>query len=670
MTDVLWIDIETRSRVALKQFGVYRYVQDPDFKILMASYALNDEPVVTGLTEQDYWDIPGLWDPKVLKAAHNAPFERVCFSRFANMPPGEFLPPEEWHDTAALAAELGYPRSLDGAARALGADPKDTAGTRLINLFCKPVPSGKRKGEWNGPHTHPEEWLQFIAYCEQDVETLRQVGHLLDAQGGWPTEMERQVFLTDQAINDRGIAIDTTLARAATEAGIRTTEEQKERVRELTLWEVDNPGSIQQVKKWLATQGVVLPNMQAETVERALRTLDLPEHVREVLELRQELALAAPAKFSAALGMEVGDRLRGTLVFHGAHTGRWSGRGPQPQNLPRASFKPDPEDQTALDDMEELGFPKAVVSQAEADFVEKVTERNIADIIAGEPVSALTLKRSVRPMFRIDGVVVDYSAIEARVIAWLAGEEWALQAFREGRDIYVETAKQMGPDYTRGQGKIAVLALGYNGGPGSLQAMATDRDIIDIDGVPTPLAKVPDEILYDMFVYPWRNTNANIVRLWSRLENRFRTGGSIGDHMFFEKANSNRDRLLRLPSGRAIAYRKAGLQKRMKENPRTGKMEERKVLTFASSAGYRADTYGGRLAENATQAVARDIMAEALVRLEKAGFRPVAHVHDEIMVEGARSVDQVAEIMTQVPRWAEGLPIDGEGFVCRRYKKG
>lgn len=666
MSDTLWIDIETRSRVDLRKCGAYKYAQCEGFKILMASFIFNDEPVETFTDDSRLDDVPGLWHPRVRKVAHNAPFERICFSRWKGLSPARYLPPAEWHDTAAIAAEQGYPRSLSGAAKSLGADPKDEAGSRLIRLFCVP----NRKGEFNRPEDYPEEWLQFIAYCEQDVETLKQVDLLLEEHGNWPSPMERKVFLADQAINDRGIAIDVRLARKAVRAATVATEQQKERVRELTLWEVENPGSRDQLLRWLASQGVDLPDMKAETIERALLRDDLEPHVREVLELRQDLALAAPAKFSSALEAQVDGRLHGTLLFFGAHTGRWAGRGTQPQNLPRASFKPDPEDEQQLDLMKDIGLPKAEIEAAEQKFIDRVTEREIDRIMRGEEVSALTLKKTVRPMFLVDGVVVDYSAIEARVIAWLAGEEWALQAFRDGRDIYVETAKQMGPQYTRAQGKIAVLALGYNGGAGSLQAMATDRDIIDVDGVPTPLAKVPDDVLYEMFVWPWRNTNANIVRLWQRLESRFRTGGAVGDHLAFEKANGNRDRLLRLPSGRAIAYRKAGIQRRKKWNERKQRWDEREVLTFWTPGGFRGDTYGGRLAENATQAVARDIMAEALVRLEAAGLEVVAHVHDEIIVQGTRDLDLVTEIMTQVPDWATGLPIDGEGFSTYRYKKG
>lgn len=677
MSDTLWIDIETRSRVDLKRFGVYRYVTCPDFKILMASFSLNGEPIQT-VFDDDINDIPGLWSPRTTKVAHNAPFERICFSTYRGLPPGTYLDPEEYHDTMVLARELGFPASLANVARALGANPKDEAGSSLINFFCKP----NRKGEFNRPEDHPEKWADFVRYCEQDVDTLMGVDMLLEEYGNWPTETERQAYLTDQKINDRGIRIDLDLCKKAMNVAAAATEEQKEEFRAITLWEVDNPGSIPQVKGWLEDQGTPLPNLQKETVEIALKG-DLPDHVRKALEIRQELALAAPAKFTAAYHAQVGSRLRGTLSFYGAHTGRWAGRGTQVQNLPRDTFKPEGEDAEKIEAMADLGFAKADIEAEEQRVIDRMTEVAIRQLMGGNHVPASTLKKLVRPMFILgtdevdSGVVVDYSAIEAVVIAWLSGEEWMLEAFRQGRDIYVETAARMGPDYTRPQGKIASLAFGYNGGAGSLKAMATDRDVItyvneDGEEVTSKLALVPDQVLYEDFVWPWRNASPNIVRLWAMLDRRFRTGGDVGEYLSFEKANANKDRLLRLPSGRAIAYRRAGVQTKRKWNKHKERWEDRQVLTFSSAARYpgRDETYGGRLAENATQAVARDLIAEGLVRLEKAGLEVVGHVHDEALVQGTNDVDLVREIMCELPDWATGLPVNGDGFTTYRYKKG
>lgn len=598
----LFIDIETRSRTDLKAAGAYRYAEDPDFRILMAAWAIDDGPVQVALTDSEIWKIPGLWNPLVHKVAHNAAFERICFSRFMRLPVGSYLEPEPWHDTMAIASELAYPAKLGPLAVALGAEPKDEAGTRLINMFCVP----NRKGEFTTPEEKPEEWAAFIEYCRQDVSTLRDVHNRL---GGWPTETERQIYLSDQRINDTGIKVDVDLAKVAREAAL---ENQVEHELEFTaLTGVANPSSGPQVQTWIRAQGLqeVLPDLRAETVEKALQgTLTPPQ--RRALEIRQELALVAAKKYSAALAAVNGDgRLRGSFRFYGAHTGRWTGRGVQLHNLPRASLP----------------------SEAHTDAA-------ILDLMMGAGADAHTLKALVRPLFTGPFTVVDYAAIEARVIAWLAGEQWALKAFRAGRDIYVETAQRMG-GLTRAQGKVAVLALGYNGAVGSLEAMGakgSERELLQL-------------------VYQWRKANPAIVRFWSALDEAFRDGeGRVGDYV--KVTRDGADRAIELPSGRFIVYHDVKPDRR---------------ITFKNYArgGARTDTYGGRLTENVTQAVARDILGEALVRLHQKDFRVVGHVHDEILVEGG-NVKTITRIMTESPSWATDLPIDGEGFVAKRYRKG
>lgn len=631
MTNRLYIDIETFSPVPIDA-GVYRYASHPSFRILMAAWAVEDEPVQIAIGEDEIKAIPGLWEPGT-KVAHNAQFERVCFSALRGSE--EFLDPSEWHDTMAIAAESGLPQGLGNLAKRLGVAPKDEAGTRLINLFCVPRKIGSEFRAYR-PDEKPDDWLDFIFYCMQDVETLREVDRAL---GGWPTPVEREVWIVDQRINDRGIDVDVELARRAVTAAEENRASQSAEITEMTG--VANPGSRDQMMSWLRASGLDMPDLQAATVEAALSGA-LTDEQRRVLQLRQELALVASKKFQAALDGVSGDGLlRGQFRFYGAHTGRWTGRGVQLQNLPRASLKTD----------------------AEADAA-------IVDLKMGLGADAATLKKLVRPMFLGPMVVVDYAAIEARVVAWLAGEEWALQAFRDGRDIYVETAERMG-GLTRAQGKIAVLALGYNGGIGSLKAMGGASTYYDPrtgrainsgtlaesakDGMPQRLMN--DEELGGL-VRQWRRANRQIVSLWAKLDESFYRGGPAGRLLRVD--GTGKDRQLVLPSGRSIHYRQTSFRM---------DAQGRRRATFLDVRGYRVDTYGGRLTENATQAVARDVLAEALVRLEARGYETVAHVHDEILVRGT-DLAGVQEVMNEPPAWAEGLPIGGSGFVCDRYRKG
>ena len=601
----LYIDLETYSAAPLDA-GVYRYAADPSFLILMAAWAVGDGPVTVATTREEINAIPRILNPQTLKVAHNASFERICISAHHGQPPGDYLPPEEFHDTMAVAANRGLPQGLDNLARALGASPKDGAGSALIRFFCVP----NRKGERNLPEDHPEKWLDFMAYCAQDVETLREVDRLL---GDFPTEEERAVYYADQRINDRGILVDTELARLAEEAALENAREQLAELGRLTG--CDNPNSRDQLLTWFRSTGLDLPDLRKETVSAALEGPLANDH-RRALELRQELALVASKKYTAALaGVGDDDRLRGQFRYFGAHTGRWTGRGVQLQNLPRLGFK-----------------------------TEREAEAEVVDLKLGFRPDATTLKKLVRPMFLGPLTVVDYSAIEARVIAWLAGEQWALDAFAEGRDIYVETASRMGEalgkEFTRSEGKVAVLALGYNGSVNSLRAMGATGE----DGQLKTL------------VTAWRRTNAKIVKLWERLDDAFYSGGDLG-LVRVEREGSRRS--LVLPSGRALHYHdtKFKLDSLGRRRP-----------SFLTPQGYRTDTYGGRLSENITQAVARDVLAEALVRLDRAGERVVGHVHDEVLVE-SDDLDRIQALMTESPSWAGGLPLNAAGFVCRRYRK-
>lgn len=626
MTDI-YVDIETRSRVDLKKSNVYRYAADPDFRILMMAYAIGDSPVIVTTSPHEITALLYAWlidDHTII--AHNAAFERICFSEHLRRYPDErldgffseqgYLISDWFDDSAALAAVHGYPAKLETVARWLGGEQKDEAGSALIRYFSVP----NRKGEFNPPESAPDKWQQFRDYCAQDVETHRGVYQTLP---DWPVR-ERDVWLADQVINDRGILVDVPMATQAVAAA-----EDNRMIQEIefsAITGVTNPGSTQQVMAWFEETGLPLPNLQKATVDETLTRDDLSPDHRRALELRQELALVASKKYIAALDrVNTDDRLRGSFQYFGAHTGRWAGRGVQLQNLPAATI--DPPEGVTLD--------AAIAAEA-------------LDVTMGNGATAHVLKALVRSMFLGPFTVVDYSAIEARVLAWLAGEQWALEAFRAGRDIYVETADRMG-GLTRKEGKVATLALGYNGGVGSLRAMGAE-------GSDAYMQKLVDQ---------WRAANRHITAYWKEIDQVFWTGGRAG------RVEVNRDgnsRQIILPSGRSITYH--GVRRVMQENrwgnvsPQLSFRDPKRGLTG------RMETYGGRLTENITQAVARDVLADALVALTYAGYDVVGHVHDEILVEGPHSVEHIARIMTHSSPWAEGLPLDAEGYRVPRYRKG
>lgn len=635
MKDLLFIDIETYSGVDLLKSNVYTYSESPDFEILMAAWAHSDGVVHLAVGEEEIKDIPGLFDSDYVKVAHNAQFERVCLSRLAGMPTGRYIPASEFADTQALAGVYGYPQSLKELAKALGAEEKDEAGTRLINLFSKPQPRTHRR---LFPSDKPEQWEDFKRYCVQDVATLVDIYRLLTQRHptdspqnhGFPTLDEYRLFLADQRINDRGIAVDLDMAFAAVEAAESNRVEQIEEMVGITG--LENPGSVTQLLGWFSENApeCELENLQKASVESAMKVAT--GQAKRVLELRQELALVASKKYTAAIaGTSEDGRLRGSFKYFGAHTGRWAGRGVQLQNLPAASM----ESETAA-------------------------ESAITDLKMGLGADAHTLKALVRQLFVGPFTVCDYSAIEARVVAWLAGEQWALDAFAGGRDIYVETAARMfGLDYEKAKtrrkdGKVAVLALGYNGGINSLRAMGADG--------------TDQELQY--IVTQWRNANSKISSLWEEVESAFRRGDGepIGECGLLRVEKDGRDRHLVLPSGRAIVYHDCGAK--WKTNRWGARVKE---ISFADPKknGFRVSTYGGRLVENATQAVARDILAAGILNLSKHGYKVVGHVHDEVLVEGASpfTVKEVARLLTENPGWATGLPLAAEGYTCNRYRK-
>lgn len=615
---IVYCDIETRSRVDLRKSNVYRYAADPDFRILMMAYAVDDGPVELVLDESDMRRLVEQWTGGGYRIiAQNSSFERVCFSRLLELPTGTYLDPELFDDPMPLAAEHGFPMKLESMARWLGGEQKDEAGAHLIRYFCSPT----RDGGFRTPEDSPERWDLFKSYNVQDVETLRSVYQALP---GWPTPGERAAWVLDQRINDRGIAVDVPMARAAVDAAEANHLEQSAEFTALTG--VHNPGSTSQVMAWFEGRGMALPNLQKATVDAVLASTAPGPTERRALELRQDLALVASKKYIAALDRVDSDgRLRGSFQFFGAHTGRWAGRGVQLQNLPSAT----------VETLEGASIDSSIGAAA-------------LDLTLGLGGDANTLKAMVRSMFTGPFTVVDYSAIEARVLAWIAGEQWAIEAFAAGRDIYVETAKRMG-GLSRREGKVATLALGYNGGVNSLRAMGAEGEDEDLQALVTS----------------WREANEHITALWTDLEQAFWTGGDAGERLRVEVVGDSR-RIV-LPSGRAVTYhtvrREWGVN-------RWGKRAPQLSFRDPKRGGARVETYGGRLTENVTQAIARDVLADALLALDDEGFPVVGHVHDEVIVEGLHDLDTVAEVMTTASTWTEGLPLDAEGYQCPRYRKG
>lgn len=644
--DELFIDFETFSTVNLKTAGVYRYTESPSFRAIMAQYALGDDPVTVLEEEELYSDSRAtrelksyLLDPHILKIAHNAGFDRIVASTLARFERARYLHPAQWHDTMAVALSQGLPASLESLGHVLGGEQKDTAGTRLKNLFTK-----LNRGRRIVPAERPEDWALFVDYGRQDTVTLRDVHRRM---GGFQTPEERALYTVDQLVNDRGIRADVELARKAVAAGEANRVAALGRLAELTG--VENPNSVDQLRGWLIDAGFPLPDLRAETVQLALDDASTPDDIREVLELRQIIALVAARKYQAILnGVSRDRRLRGQFRFLGAHTGRWSGRGVQLQNLPRATLEGEA--------LAAAGKTKAEVEKEGPDALQELTGAYtnvvLKELEYGFGASPYQLKALIRPMFLGPLAVADYSAIEARCIAWEAGEEWALEAFRAGRDIYTETAKRMGEGFTRQQGKVAVLALGYQGAVGSLRVMG---------------ATGSDAALKRM-VTQYRDANPAIVGFWRDLERVFRTGGTAGK-VYVAKVGA--DRHIMLPSGRWLVYKDVHFT--TEEGPygprtRASFWDYRKRY----GKGFRVSTYGGRLAENVTQAVARDILAEAMVRLERKSFRIVGHVHDEAIVEipaGSNPLAEVETIMCQPPSWAPDFPVSAHGYVTDRYRK-
>jgi DNA polymerase len=655
---LLFVDTETFSETDLKTAGAYKYMEDPAFEILLLPYAWNDEPTrvldLTPLTiyrntcsEELYRDteaelqdiIAGLKDPNTVKVAHNTPFERNAYRRQF----GFYQPPEEWVDTMILCAMNGLPMSLDGAGAALNLEQqKLKEGKALINYFCKPCKPTKTNGfrTRNLPHHDPEKWERFKLYALGDVDVERLIYKRFDR---FPVStFERRLWALDARINERGVQVDPELVESAVAVDGAFTAEHLAEMQRLTG--IDNPNSVAQLKEWLATVGLDVESLDKEAVEE-LKGKATDPTTRRVLELRQLLGKTSTSKYKAMTAAACSDqRVRGLLQFYGANrTGRWAGRLVQVQNLP----------QNHLDN---IGEVREVLRARDLDTLELCFE-SVPDVLSQLIRTAFVAKEGHTFL------VADYSAIEARVVAYLSGEQWRMDVFAKGGDIYCSSASQMFKvpvekhginGHLRQKGKIAELACGYGGGVAALKAFGADK-----------MGLTEEEM--QSIVTQWRLASPTIPRFWRDTEDAAKRALSCPGRTFATpcgvKYLRDKDGLrCRLPSGRILTYWDArivdGSITFMGQNQTTRKWE-------------KMETWGGRLVENIVQAYARDCLAVALLRLDEAGYKITFHVHDEIIAEapdGSRWED-MAEIMGRPIAWAPGLLLRGDGYETKFYMK-
>ncbi|MBR3873498.1 MAG: DNA polymerase [Clostridia bacterium] len=645
MKRIMGIDIETYSSAPLPKCGVYRYADSSDFEILLFSYALDDEPVVTidlacGERLPDAV-LLALHDPETIKAAYNAQFERVCLSKYL----GHWLDPHQWRCTAIMAAYLTLPARLADAAVALKlTQQKMEEGKDLIRYFSVPCKPTKTNGgrTRNLPEHAPEKWALYKQYNAQDVETERAVRKALEA---YPLpEKEWELYALDQIINDRGVRIDKALVKKAIAVDSEFSARAYQKAQEIT--ELENPGSVSQLKAWLADQDVPMESLAKKLVkEKAAETDGI---VGELLKLRLELSKTSVKKYEAMARSVCKDgRVHGTLQFYGANrSGRWSGRLVQLQNVPQ-NHLPD------------LDLAREIVKNGEVDTIE---------LLYGSVPNTLSelIRTAFIPKDGCQFIVADFSAIEARVLAWLAGEDWVLDEFRGMGRIYEATASRMyhipketiikgHPNYEyRQKGKQATLSCGYGGGVGALLAMG---------------AQMPEEEMQPL-VEAWRAANPHIVAFWSAMERaarkviREKHSARVGKIRMFYKD----DKLfMLLPSGRSLCYQSPHFT--------TNRFGNDSIGYYAPSAAGKMvvqESFGGKLCENVTQAIARDLLSHALLNLEAAGYPVVFHVHDEAVMEvplDFGSVKAACDIMGQPPAWAVDLPLRAEGYCCMSYRK-
>ena len=652
-------DIETYSPVDLTERGVYVYSRHPDFLVLLCAFAYGDGPVEVIDMAQGQplpsWLEDDLKNPAVMKSAYNAMFERTCWSAYF----GRYISPDGWVCTMIQAASVSYPFALEKCGEALGTEvQKDKRGKDLIRMFS--VPHKRKVTDPDGttheeeyrilPEDSTEDWETFKEYNRIDVETERSIANMLRE---YPLEgHELELYHLDQRINDRGILVDRKLVEEAIRCDSIYSEELREKA--IRLMGISNPNSPIQFRAWLEAHGCMIDSMGKKQVAEAMEKIEAGEGdplVREALKIRQQISKSSIKKYQAAdRFMCEDDRFRGGFQFYGAnHTGRWSGRGLQLQNLAR-------------NELATLDMARDFLREGNLQALEMIYD-SVPDV----------LSQLVRTMFipkpGCRFIVADFSAIEARALAWVSQESWRLEAFRNGEDIYCASASRMfgvkvvkhGENgELRQRGKIAELALGYGGSSGALESMgALDKKYGLTKG------ELPE------LVTSWRNSNSRITEFWwavdKAAEKAYETGleqwvANICIGYFDNKLQ------IKLPSGRILYYVNPG-----KIMNKFGQINLAYDGVGQNKKWSRIPTYGPKLVENIIQGICRDLLADAMLRVEKAGFDIVAHVHDEIICEvpnGQSSVEEICSIMSELPDWADStLPLNADGYECLWYKK-
>ncbi len=656
------IDLETYSSVPIAKAGLYKYVQSPDFEILLFAYSVDGSEVgIIDLAQGEpfpQWMFDLLKSPEYIKHAYNAAFEWYCLSKYC----GSLLPADQWRDTQLHSLYCGYPPSLEKAGKALGLPSekqKLAIGKSLIRYFCIPCTPTKTNGERtrNLPKHDPEKWRLFKTYCKGDVTTEMEIEKRLSAFPV-PYDVEKQ-WQTDLKINARGVSVDMEMVRGAIEIG--DTARQKLIDEAVAITGLNNPNSVQQLLAWLEQEtNEDITDLRKETVAYMLNKQTVTGSAERILEIRQELGKTSTKKYDAINTAVCSDRrVRGLLQFYGANrTGRWAGRLVQVQNLPRTYIG-------------QLPFARKAVSERKPEKL-RVMYGSVPD----------TLSQLIRTSFVASKgntlVDADFSAIEARVIAWLAKEQWKLEVFRTHGKIYEASASQMfgvpierikkgNPEYAlRQRGKVAELALGYQGGVPAMRKMDAGHQLDDLSD---------DEV--KEIVTRWRETNKRIVDLWYSVENAavsvIQTGKQTGVNglLFTREFDVNNDldfMTITLPSKRKLFYAKPKLGVNQWGKPSIiyhGINQQNKQWS-------ELETYGGKLVENVIQAIARDCLSTAIEHLEEAGFPIVFHIHDEVVIDcptEKADLDAVIKIMTQPIPWAPDLPLNADGWVGDYFRK-